>query len=83
MVELDTMLNLLQTVSFVVGVFYYIMTLQNSNQNQKHQLETRQAQLYMQEFRDLNKPENWQEYINATRSMEWTDYEDFHNKYGR
>jgi len=54
MVELDTMLSLLQTVSIIIGVFYYIMTLQNSNKNQQLTLkaqeqavETRQAQLFM------------------------------------
>lgn len=48
MVELDTMLSLLQTGSIIIGVFYYIVTLQNSNRNQKMSEDTRKIQLLMQ-----------------------------------
>ena len=55
MVELSMVLDILQTVSIIIGVFYYIMTLQNSNRTQQLTLkaqeqavETRQGQLFMQ-----------------------------------
>mgnify|MGYP006959965125 CR=1 FL=1 len=35
MVELSMVLDILQTVSIIIGVFYYIMTLQNSNRTQQ------------------------------------------------
>ncbi len=42
MVELDIMLSLLQTVSIIIGVFYYIMTLQNSNRTQQLALKAQE-----------------------------------------
>jgi hypothetical protein len=38
----------LQTVGILVGVFYYIMTIRSNQRNQRMQLETRQAQLFLQ-----------------------------------
>ena len=82
MISIETISIVFTGLSISIAAFYYINTLRNAQKTQQLQLETRQAQLYMQEFRDLNEPSRWEEYINATRSMKWTDYEDFHNKYG-
>ena len=80
MVELNTVLNLLQTISIVVGITYYLMVLNNQQKSQRHAEETRKATLFMQSYRDT-----------ATREMqilsmelfawEWDDYEDFVKKY--
>ena len=48
MVELATALMGIQTLSLTVGVIYYIITLQNSNRNQKMSEDTRKIQLLMQ-----------------------------------
>ena len=44
----QTLFQFLQTVGILVGVFYYISTLRNAQRTQQLQLETRQAQLFMQ-----------------------------------
>ncbi len=75
MVELATALMVIQTISLTVGVIYYIITLQNSNRNQKHQLETRQAQLFMQIFSIWNNKEFWEGHNTVMKSDNTTqDY---------
>ena len=48
MSEVQTLLGYLTPISLTVGVVYYILTLRNTRRNQEMQLETRQAQLFMQ-----------------------------------
>jgi len=54
MMDVETLINLLALISIPIGVFYHIMTLNNTGKNQEltikaqnHALETRQAQLFM------------------------------------
>ena len=93
MVELDTMLSILQTISIIIGVFYYIMTLQNSNKTQqlalkaqeltmKAQLQsadTRQAQLFMYMYERWSSPELMKQWYELNYSWDWTDYEEFNS----
>ena len=66
-------------MGLLVGIFYYIMTLQNTKKNQQMQLETRQAQLFMQlydrwmgtDFKKLNR---------EVMGMSWTNFDDYLNK---
>jgi hypothetical protein len=53
-VSLQTVLTYLTLISVPVGVFYHIMTLRNTRKNQELQLETRQAQMFMQIYNQLN-----------------------------
>ena len=46
MIDLQTLLTYLTLISVPFGVFYHIMTLNNTRKNQQMQLETRQAQLF-------------------------------------
>ena len=46
-------------LGLTASILYYTMTLRNANKTQQQQLETRQAQLYMQLFRELATPEFW------------------------
>ena len=83
MVELDVVLDILTSVSIIIGVFYYMMTLQNSNRTQQLTLkaqeqatETRQAQLFMQIYDKWIGPEYsgaWK----TVRSFEYKDYNHF------
>jgi hypothetical protein len=82
MVELDTALNILQTISIVIGIAYYLMILNNQQKSQKQTLETRQAQLFMQIYNRLTHAdftEKWNEVLN----YEWTDFDDFIHQYGQ
>ena len=47
---LQTTISLLTLISLTIDVIYHIMTLNNTRKNQRLQLETRQAQLFMQAY---------------------------------
>ena len=66
-------LSTLQTVALLVGITYYIMTLQN-------QLKSRQAQVYTQIWSKFSDPEFLDRYYEV-QSHEWTDFEDYFEKY--
>ena len=69
-------------IGIIVAIIYYTLTLRNTNKTQQLQLETRQAQLFMQIYNRLTYTdftEKWNEVLN----YEWTDHDDFINKYGQ
>ena len=80
MVEFDTLLNLLQTISIVVAIAYYVMVLNNQQKSQRHAEETRQATLFMQSYRDAATREMQ---ILSMELLAWKfdDYDDFVKKY--
>ncbi len=80
-VSLQTVLTYLTLISIPVGVFYHIMTLNNTRKNQKLQLETRQAQLYMGLINTLRSPEFRRQW-HIAESATWKDHDDFTEKYG-
>ena len=53
-VRYQMVLSTLQTAGILVGIAYYIMTIRNQQKNQDMQLETRQAQLFMQIYNRFN-----------------------------
>ena len=69
-------------LGLTASILYYTMTLRNANKTQKMQLETRQNQLFMQLFQYLNTKEYWTNYVETLYQTQWTDYEDFWEKYG-
>ena len=80
MADLETLLTYLTLISVPIGVFYHIMTLNNSRKNQQQQLETRLAQLLMNIINTFNSLEfRTQWHISETAS--WSDYEDYKQKY--
>ena len=93
-VTFQTLFQFLQTVGILVGVFYYISTIRTNQRNQEiaqknqeltlkaqeHTLETRQTQIFMQIYQQLNSEEtykSWAELIN----LKISDYEDYLQKY--
>ena len=80
-------LGTLQTAGLLVGIFYYVTTLQNAQKTRELTLnaqelsaETRQAQLFMQIYQSWSS----REIINIRRELStwtWTDYDDFYQKY--
>jgi len=79
--SLQTTISLLTLISLTIGVIYHIMTLRNTRKNQDMQLETRQAQLFMQIYQGMSSPEF---YIRNDEllKMEWEDFDDYYRKYG-
>ncbi len=81
MIDLQTVLTYLTLISVPIGVFYHIMTLNNTRKNQKMQLETRQAQLFMQIYHGMSSPEFYMR-SDELLKMEWEDFDDYYRKYG-
>ena len=82
MIDLQTILTYLTLISIPVGVVYHIVTLRNTRKNQELQLETRQAQFFIQTYQSVVTPEIqrvWGEVL----EWEWTDFDDFAEKYYR
>jgi len=88
-------LNTLQTLGILVGIFYYVMTLRNQRKNQEislrnqeltlkaqeQALETRRVQLFMLIYQEMSSTENLR-IFNELIKMEWEDWDDFKRKYG-
>lgn len=80
MVTIETISIVFTGLSISLAAFYYINTLRNAQENQRLQLETRQAQLYMQFYSkwcDKEFARQWQEF----QGYMWSDFEDYMNKY--
>ena len=81
MVDAQTISIVFAGLSIGLAAIYYMLTLRNSQKAQQLQLETRQAQLFMQIYYTWSSREN----INVRRELRtwtWTDYDDFIKKYG-
>jgi len=80
MADLETLLTYLTLISVPIGIFYYIMTLNNTKKNQELTLETRQAQLFMELYREYRDPKFRKMYLEVSQ-WTWEDHEDFRRKY--
>ena len=76
MVTVETVSIVFTGLSISLAAFYYISTLRNAQRTQQLQLETRQAQLFMQIYSQWNSMEMGREYQRIMDS-EWTDIDDF------
>jgi len=82
MVEYQTVSIVFTGLSVSLAAFYYIITLRNTEKNQKQQLDTRQAQLSMQLHQMTQTKEYLGVYQEIMTDWNWTDYDDFLQKYG-
>jgi hypothetical protein len=81
-------LALLQSVSYIAGALgvcvaasYYVMNLKAQQTNMKANLETRQAQLYMEMYNAMYNQEIMK-HLAEIRQYTYSDYDDFMKKYG-
>jgi hypothetical protein len=88
MVTIETISIVFTGVSISLAAFYYINTLRNTRMNQELTLkaqeqarETRQAQLLMQIYEGYRSSE-FRLLAEEIISQEWTDYDDFWEKFG-
>ena len=82
MVEIETVSIVFTGLSISLAAFYYISTLRNAQRTQQLQLETRQAQLFMQIFGRFNEL-SFVDQINEVRfQWSYSDTDDFTRKYG-
>lgn len=69
-------------IGLTASILYYASILRNANKTQQMQLETRQLQLYMQILNKLQNPEMIKQYINVVYNQEYSNYEEWRDKYG-
>ena len=50
--------DLVAIFGVIAGFTYYVLTVKNTRKNQQLQLETRQAQLFMQIFQEFSSVDN-------------------------
>jgi hypothetical protein len=79
MVEVDLSI-IFAGLSIAASIVYYASILRNANKTQEMQLETRHAQLYMNLLNRWNTKEFSKQRYDTYR-MEWTDLDDFNQKY--
>jgi len=80
MVEYTTLFGLTQTLAIIIGVFIAVMELRHMRQARETELETRKAQLFMQQYQ-INASVWFMKRDTDLRRWEWEDYEDFSDKY--
>ena len=76
MIDLQTILTYLSLISIPIGVFYHIMTLNNTRKNQQMQLETRQAQLLATLF-DTSRSMEFRRLWHQVMVFDWKDFDDW------
>jgi len=84
MVEItyQMVLSTLQTIALIVGIAYYLIIMRNSQRNQQIQIETRQAQLFMQIYDHYNDREFAKMVQEPLNVWKWEDVDDGWEKYG-
>ena len=78
---IETIAIILTGLGLTASLFYYATVIQNANKTQQMQLETRQAQFFMQYANEFHTPENLSFWVELVR-YEWEDIADFERKYG-
>jgi len=77
---LQTIGILLTAVTVSIAAIYYTMTLRYTRRNQELQLETRQAQLFMQIYSPLTD-ERFVKLFGEVIKYQWEDYDEYNKKY--
>ncbi len=80
MVELTTLFGLTQTLAIIVGVIIALMELRHLRQTRETELETRQTQLFMQIYQQLNSVESHKTVMELI-NLEIKDNDEYFQKY--
>ena len=76
-----SLVNTVQTVGILVGIAIALWQLRDIKQTRETELETRQAQLFMQIFGRHFERET-RENMQFVNGIQYEDYDDFREKYG-
>ena len=79
MIELSTIRDLVAIFGVIAGFSYYVLTVRATRKNQQQQLETRQAQLFMQIYNLWYSTDFWKNWDNIT-NYDFKDYDDYYEK---
>jgi hypothetical protein len=82
MVQVEYLALILTGIGIIVSILYYASVLRNANKTQQMQLETRQAQLFINIFNVYASKQFQKDREKLMQLMEWTNYDDFFAKYG-
>ena len=82
MVEYSTLFGLAQTLAIIVGVIIAVMELRHMRRARDTEVETRQAQLFMQIYDRFNETEFTTQWNEIMYQWTWKDFEDWWQKYG-
>jgi len=79
MVEItyQMVLSTIQTIGILVGIIYYIFNMRNSQRNQQMQLETRQAQLFMNIYNQSYNNPQFLDAMNKFRFIQWNTFDEY------
>ncbi len=80
LVILQTLSYLTGSIGVMVGVVYYIFSVRDTKKSMKTNLETRQAQLFIQLFSHYNTREFVEDYM-IVISTEYSGLEDWYKRY--
>lgn len=82
MVTFEQVIYVVPILALTASILYYAMNLRNANKTQHLQLETRQAQLFLNIF-NVYASKQFQKDREALMALwKWTDYDDFFRQYG-
>ena len=79
MLSIETLSIVFTGLSISLAAFYYIKTLRNAQKTQQMQLETRQAQLFMQMYGHWSEA-TFHDAATDIRNASWVDFLDFKSR---
>jgi ABC-type multidrug transport system fused ATPase/permease subunit len=77
MVETSLMLNMLQTGAILIGVFIALMEIRHMRQTRETELETRQAQLFMQLYTRFSEEKKGLRVLDALQNSKYESVDEF------
>jgi hypothetical protein len=82
MTSIETISIVIAAVSVVIGVINSIRSNQKAEEQRQTEIQTRQAELFMQMYRDWSAPEFRKAVIDMSYHHSWEDFAEFNEKYG-
>ena len=82
MTSIETVSIVIAAISVVIGVINSINSNRKAEEHRQTEIHTRQAELFMQMYRDWSAPEFRKAIHKMMFDHSWTDPEDFRQKYG-
>lgn len=82
LIDLQTISIVSAAIGILVGVFNWIRKSSTEEKQRQTEIETRQAQLFMQLYDRRTDVESWRHWLEVCYQMKWENPEDFMQKYG-
>ena len=81
MITIETISIVFTGLSISLAAFYYINTLRNTRRTQELQLETRQAQLFMEIYKEFSSPDFISRFMDVRNNIV-EDYDKYQEEFG-